>query len=73
MYLRADVIHAWIYLNGKSQELKDNKDQISIEQAKKLDNDSNRYDGERNSEMDEAINLLDNYLKKENKNDISQN
>ena len=73
LYLRADVIHAWIYLNGKSQELKDNKDQISIEQAKKLDNDSNRYDGERNSEMDEAINLLDNYLKKENKNDISQN
>ena len=73
MYLRDDVIHAWIYLNGKLQELKDNKDQISIEQAKKLDNDNNRYDSERNSEMDEAINLLDNYLKKENKNDISQN
>ena len=73
LYLRADVMHAWIYLTGKVQELKDNKNQINIEHVKKLDNDRNRYDSERNSEMDEAINLLDNYLKKENKNDISQN
>ena len=73
LYHRADVIHAWLYLTGKLQELKDNRNQINIEQAKKLDNDGNRYEGEKNSEMDEAINLLDNYLKKENKNDISQN
>ena len=73
LYHRADVIHAWLYLTGKLQEIKENKAQNTVEEARKLTNDKNMYENEGNMEQNEAILLLEKYVKKENKNDISQN
>ena len=73
LYHRADVIHAWLYLTGKLIELKENRNNSNIEEARKLANDSNAYAYEGNVEQNEAISLLENFAKKENKNEISQN
>ena len=73
LYHRADVIHAWLYLTGKLQEIKENKAQNTVEEARKLTNEKNMYENEGNMEQNEAILLLEKYVKKENKNDISQN
>ena len=80
LYHRADVIHAWLYLTGKLGELKENQVQSSAEEAKliamgKSNNNNNgmRYTPEKNQaekEMKDAINLLENYTKKNNKNEI---
>ena len=73
LYHRADVIHAWLYLTGKLIELKENRNNSNIEEARKLANDSNAYGYEGNMEQNEAMNLLENFAKKENRNEISQN
>ena len=73
LYHRADVIHAWLYLTGKLIELKGNRNNSNIEEARKLANDCNAYAYEGNVEQNEAMSLLENFAKKENKNEISQN
>ena len=75
LYHRADVIHAWLYLTGKLQELKDNNYiQNSSDEAKRIGmaNNYNNNEVTKNNE-NEAISLLENYVKKENKTDINHN
>ena len=73
LYHRADVIHAWLYLTGKLQELKENHIQNSAEEAKKIATGNiSKSNGVNNNNENEAVNMLENYVKKENKNDISQ-
>ena len=68
LYHRADVMHAWMYLTGKFQEIKDNQAQNTNEEAKITITENN------NSNMlNEAIGLLDNYVRKGNKSEISEN
>ena len=83
LYHRADVIHAWLYLTGKLQELKDNHIQNSAEEAKMLATGNNNYNNNQrntptkinNEEKDfkDAISLLENYNRKQNKNEIGSN
>lgn len=73
LYHRADVIHAWLYLTGKLQELKENNIQNTADEAKKIAMRNNNRNNSVNNNENEAITLLENYVKKENKNDISQN
>ena len=80
LYHRADVIHAWLYLTGKLGELKENQVQSSAEEAKLIamgqnnySNNGMKYTPEKNQaekEMKDAVNLLENYAKKNNKNEI---
>ena len=83
LYHRADVIHAWLYLLGQLDDLKQNQVQTSAEEAKmialKNDNSgSNNYNERKNTpeknqkdkDFKEAVNLLENYMKKNNKNEI---
>jgi hypothetical protein len=72
LYHRADVIHAWLYLTGKLQELKENNIQNTADEAKKIAM-GNRNTMPNNNNENEAVALLENYVKKENRNDISQN
>ena len=81
LYHRADVIHAWLYLTGKLQELKDNQIQNTADEAKMIAN-SNKNNNLRNTPIKdnkderkfrEAISMLENYNKKVNKNEISYN
>ena len=78
LYHRADVIHAWLYLTGKLQEIKENHVQNTTEEAKMIamgniykNNGFNNNINTNNIE-NEAITLLENYVKKENKSDISE-
>ena len=76
LYHRADVIHAWLYLTGKLQELKENHIQNSAEEAKKIA-EGNNYKNNSGSNIkenneNEAVTMLENFVKKENKNEISQ-
>ena len=82
LYHRADVIHAWLYLTGKLQELKDNQIQNTTEEAKKLAVGNNNFNNQRNTPVkltseernfQDAITLLENYFKKQNKNLIGKN
>ena len=81
LYHRADVIHAWLYLTGKLTELKNNQRDNIVEEAKmismgKTDNNMQRNTPTKNQEnkdMKIAINLLENYRKKNNKNIIEYN
>ena len=79
LYHRADVIHAWLYLTGKLGELKENQVHSSAEEAKLIAmgknnyNNNGRYTPEKNQgekEMKDAISLLENYAKRNNKNEI---
>ena len=80
LYHRADVIHAWLYLTGKLGELKENQVQNSAEEAKMIAMGKNSYGNngmkhtpEKNhgeKEMKDAVNLLENYSKRNNKNEI---
>lgn len=80
LYHRADVIHAWLYLTGKLGELKENQVQNSAEEAKMIAMGKNGYGNngmkhtpEKNQaekEMKDAVNLLENYTKRNNKNEI---
>ena len=72
LYHRADVIHAWLYLTGKLQELKENNIQNTADEAKKIAM-GNRNTMPNNNNENEAVALLEKYVKKENRNDISQN
>jgi len=77
LYHRADVIHAWLYLTGKLQEIKESHIQNITEESKMISmgNDNNKSNGVNNSNNDqkEAIDLLENYIKKENKREITDN
>ena len=82
LYHRADVIHSWLYLTGKLQELKDNHIQSSAEEAKMIAMGNNNYNNQRNTpvkankderDFKDAITLLENYNKKEKKNEIKSN
>ena len=82
LYHRADVIHAWLYLTGKLNELKNNQVQNSAEEARMLAMGKNmNNNGVRNTpvknqgekDMRDAINLLENYRRKNNKNEIENN
>ena len=82
LYHRTDVIHAWLYLTGKLQELKENQIQNSTEEAKKLATANNNFNNQRNTpvkltneqrELKDAIALLENYNKRQNKNEIGKN
>ena len=73
LYHRADVIHAWLYLTGKLQELKENHVQNTAEEAKRIATGNiSKNNAENNNNESEAVNLLENYVKKSNKNDITQ-
>lgn len=87
LYHRIDVIHAWLYLNGKLNDLKEHQVQSSAEEAKMIAmGNNNNYNSngygfnnmkntpvKNNGDRDirEAISLLDNYAKKSNRNEIS--
>ena len=83
LYHRIDVIHSWLYLNGKLNELKDHQVQNSAEEAKMIamgnNNNGYGYNNMKNTpvknsgdrDIKEAVSLLSNYAKKWNKNDIS--
>ena len=87
LFHRTDVIHSWLYLTGKLNELKNNQVQNSAEEARNIamGNSSNAYgfNGYNNNmkntpmknsgdkDIKEAIYLLDNYAKKNHKNEIS--
>ena len=81
---RADVIHSWLYLTGKLNELKENQVQNSAQEAKMIAMENNNNNGygynnmkntpvKNNGDRDvkEAISLLDNYSKRYNRNEIS--
>ena len=79
LYHRADVIHAWLYLTGKLNDIKENQVQSSTEEGKMIDmknmnnNNGMKFTTEKNQEEKEikvAINLLENYSKKNHKNEI---
>ena len=78
LYHRADVIHAWLYLTGKLQEIKENHVQNTTEEAKMIAMGNNYKNNGFNNNINtnnienEAITLLENYVKKENKSDISE-
>ena len=78
LYHRADVIHAWLYLTGKLQEIKENHVQNTAEEAKMIAMGNNYKNNGFNNNINtnnienEAITLLENYVKKENKSDISE-
>ena len=78
LYHRADVIHAWLYLTGKLQELKENNIQNTAEEAKMIANGNRNNntpikDNRDERDFKEAISMLENYNKKQNKNEISSN
>ena len=82
LYHRADVIHAWLYLTGKLQELKDNQIQNSAEEAKMIASGNNKYNNQRNTpvkvnreerDFKDAIYMLENYYRREKKNEIGKN
>ena len=73
LYHRTDVIHAWLYLTGKLQELKDNHIKNSAEEAKMIATGNNNLNSQRSTpvkgnkdenELKEAYKLLQNYSKK---------
>ena len=66
LYHRTDVIYAWLYLTGKLNELKKNQMKNSAEEARNI---AMKQLGDK--DMKDAINLLNNYAKKNRKNDIS--
>ena len=74
LYHRADVIHAWLFLTGKLNELKENQVQNSAEEARLIAmGKNNNFDGNKNQgerDIKEAMNLLENYNKKNNTNEI---
>ena len=84
LYHRIDVIHSWLYLTGKLNELKEHQVQNSAEEAKKIAMGNNSGCGFNNNnmkstpvknsgdrDMKEAIRLLENYTRRYNKNEIS--
>ena len=84
LYHRIDVIHSWLYLTGKLNELKENQVQNSAQEAKMIAMENNNNNGygynnmkntpvKNNGDRDvkEAISLLDNYSKRYNRNEIS--
>ena len=84
LYHRIDVIHSWLYLTGKLNELKEHQVQNSAEEAKKIAMGNNSGYGFNNNnmkstpvknsgdrDMKEAIRLLENYTRRYNKNEIS--
>ena len=82
LYHRADVIHAWLYLTGKLQELKENQIQNSAEEAKMIASGNNNYINQRNTpvkvnreerDFKDAIYMLENYYRREKKNEIGKN
>ena len=77
LYHKVDVIHSWLYLTGKLNELKDKQVQSSAEEAKLIamgkNNSNGKYTPEKNKKengLKDAIILLDNFAKKNNKNVI---
>ena len=83
LYHRADVIHGWLYLTGQLNELKQNRVKNSAEEARMLaikneKNENNNHNGRKNTpeknqkdkDIKDAVNLLENYVKKNNKNEI---
>ena len=81
LYHRADVIHAWLYLTGKLQELKENHIKNSAEEAKMIATGNNNLNNQRNTpvkgnkdeiQFKEACKLLQNYIKKRNINIIKE-
>ena len=82
LYHRADVIHAWLYLTGKLQELKENQIQNTAEEARMIATGNNNYNNQRNTpakgnkderDLKDAFVLLENYFKRENKSEIGRN
>ena len=81
LYHRADVIHAWLYLTGKLQELKENHIKNTAEEAKMIATGNNNLNIQRNTpvkgnkdeiQFKEACKLLQNYNKKRNSDYISE-
>ena len=82
LYHRADVIHAWLYLTGKLNDLKDNQIHNSAEEAKMIAI-GNTYNNQKNTpvkenincerDLKDAITLLENYNRRYNKSEIGRN
>lgn len=81
LYHRIDVIHSWLYLTGKLKELKENMVKNSAEEARMIAMGNNSYNTGYNNnakntpvknkgdrDIQDAINLLENYAKKNNIN-----
>ena len=82
LYHRADVIHSWLYLTGKLQELKENQIFDFAEEAKMIASKNNNYNNQRNTpvkgnqdekDLKDALYLLEHYNRRENKNEIDKN
>ena len=82
LYHRGDVIHSWLYLTGKLQELKENQIFNFAEEAKVIASKNNNYNNQRNTpvkgnqdekDLKDALYLLENYNRRQNKNEIDKN
>ena len=81
LYHRADVIHSWLYLTGKLQELKENQLTNTTEEAKMIAMGNNNANNQRNTpvkdnkderDFKDAVAILDNYIKR-GKNELKKN
>ena len=81
LYHRADVIHSWLYLTGKLQELKENQLTNTTEEAKMIAMGNNNVNNQRNTpvkdnkderDFKDAVAILDNYIKR-GKNELKKN
>lgn len=81
LYHRADVIHSWLYLTGKLQELKENQLTNTTEEAKMIAMGNNNLNNQRNTpvkdnkeerDFKDAVAILDNYIKR-GKNELKKN
>lgn len=81
LYHRADVIHSWLYLTGKLQELKENQLTNTTEEAKMIAMGNNNLNNQRNTpvkdnkeerDYKDAVAILDNYIKR-GKNELKKN
>ena len=81
LYHRADVIHSWLYLTGKLQELKENQLTNTTEEAKMIAIGNNNVNNQRNTpikdnkeerDFKDAVAILDNYIKR-GKNELKKN
>lgn len=78
MYHKAKVIHSWLYLTGKLQEMRDNNLDRATQETRNFSSNSN-YRNEKKStptKIDEeeiAAKIIENYVKKENTSEIPTN
>lgn len=77
LFHRANVIHSWLYLTGKLQEIKDNNNNNTNQEVRIFSNNNAHFQktniNKSKNDEEEACKILDNYAKKEKKNVINEN